>query len=100
MYQTRLLLFFMIFIFFKKINANIGKLQCNEEKCYLLVNQIGNWEEAKTTCEGLAEKYSMLAIIDSKEEQDFVEDYLFKKEQIIDNVWIGGRRENVSSEFM
>lgn len=75
-----------------------------EEKCYRLVSeQIATWQKAKEICESLGDgdENGTLVMIKSKEEQDFIEDYLFNLRNVIENVWIGAKRSkaDIGSEF-
>lgn len=68
--------------------------------CYQLVQKPATWDEAKELCKQLDKvNNSTLAMIKSPEEQDFIVDYFYNKSGIIENVWLGGRRENESSDL-
>lgn len=70
------------------------------DNCYQVVQKPATWDEAKELCEQLDKvNNSTLAMIKSQEEQDFIVDYLYNKSGIIENVWLGGRRENENSDF-
>lgn len=74
-----------------------GWSQYGDEFCYQVVEKVVKWQQAKELCEDLDN--STLTMIKSKEEQDFIEDFLYKQKHIVDNVWIGGHRIDGNSEF-
>lgn len=75
-----------------------GWIQFGDEKCYQLVEKVANWQQAKSLCED-GSNHSTLAMITSQQEQDFIEDYLYRQKHTVDNVWIGGKRTDDNSEF-
>lgn len=75
-----------------------GWTEFGDEKCYYVVPKLMTWEEANTACKGASNGSRMVAI-KFKDEQDFIEDLLFKKQKLVDNVWIGAKRLNNKSEF-
>lgn len=75
-------------------------VQYGEEYCYQVVEKTVNWDQAKQLCEELdSESNSTLVAIRSKDVQDFIEDYLYNQKNVIDNVWIGAKRNDENSEF-
>lgn len=70
-----------------------GWVQFEEEKCFYLLESVLTWDQAKVDCQQLGSD-STLASISSQTEQDFIEDYLYSQSHVIDNVWIGGKRDN------
>lgn len=61
---------------------------------------MANWDDAVKACAFLdSDSNATLAMIKSKEEQDFIEDYLFNQKNVIENVWIGAKRSNADKEF-
>lgn len=73
-----------------------------EEKCYQLVtDHAATWDKAKSICESLSdgEENATLVMIKFEEEEDFIEDYLIKQKQVLENVWIGARRSDNNSDF-
>lgn len=62
-----------------------------DERCYkILDDTLRTYEEAEKACEKL-EGTPTLAVIHSKEEQDFLTNYLFKTQKEIENFWIGAK---------
>lgn len=71
----------------------------DEKKCYLLVQDSATWQDGIRICQNIdIDSNVTIAIIKSKEEDDFVKKYLNKK-RVIKNVWIGAKRDNESSDF-
>jgi len=83
----------------------IGSLESNissdkwiafkDEKSFKLFDSLENYENAKILCKK-AHNSATLVSIRSKEEQEFLESYLFKTSGAIENVWIGAKRYNSS----
>jgi len=69
-----------------------------EEKCIKIIDEekLVTFEDANKSCSQI-DNSSGLITIHSKEEQDFISEYLFKTHKLVDNVWIGLR--NISKTF-
>ena len=67
----------------------------SDKKCFKILNSKGTEVEAKANCSLLDN--STLITIDSKSEQDYLNEHLKSYRSIADNVWIG--LEYVSSSF-
>lgn len=70
------------------------------EKCFQLIQKVSNWQESKDLCHQIDQEYdSGLATIKSKDEDQFLSNYLFREIKLVDNVWIGARRADGNSVF-
>lgn len=67
-----------------------------EEKCFRVIENANtqSFSDATKTC---ATYNSRMITIGSKNEQTFLENYLFNKKAIVDNVWLGGKNDSVYS---
>lgn len=58
------------------------------------------YENAKAICAlSDQEADSSLLMIDSKDEQEFLENYLFNQSKIVENIWLGAKRDNKTKQF-
>ncbi len=66
-----------------------------DEKCIKIFDEqnLFTFDEAKNSCLQLDNASSILTI-DSKEEQEFISQFLFKTNGILDNIWLGMKRNN------
>jgi len=65
-------------------------------KSFLLINRLNNFNEAKKVCEALEESIeskATLAVIESKDEQNFINRYLYEDLGIVERVWIGMKKD-------
>lgn len=68
-----------------------------DEKCFkILEEKFVDFDDAIKSCSQI-DNSSEIITIHSKEEQDFISEYLFKTHKLVDNVWIGLR--NISGHF-
>ncbi len=65
------------------------------EKCVKILDEKKplTFDDAENAC-SQADNSSILLTMQSKEEQDFITEYLFKTHKIVENVWIGLKRNN------
>jgi hypothetical protein len=65
----------------------------NNEKCFKIISteNLLNFDDSEKACE--TEKGAKLFTIHSEMEQQFIEKYLFEEKKIVDNIWIGLKRE-------
>jgi len=70
-----------------------------DEKCFKIFSKedLQTYENALKSCSQLEKVSTRLLTISSKEEQDFVSDFIFNKNKIKEDVWLGGKRVNSSS---
>jgi hypothetical protein len=70
-------------------------------KSFLLINRLNKFNEAKKVCEALEESIeskATLAVIESKEEQNFINRYLYENLGTVERVWIGMKKD-LKTEF-
>ena len=96
----------LIWLIDKSTSANPANLYSDwigfkEEKCIKVFdkNNIQTYESAKTICLSQEIGYPSLIMISSKEEQDFIEQLLFRNNNIANDVWIEAEREPKTNKF-
>lgn len=59
------------------------------------------YDEGKSTCYFIAQEIGQpsLITINSLEEQQFVENLLFNQNKVVDNIWLGARRDYKTGQF-
>jgi hypothetical protein len=62
-----------------------------DNKCFKVI------ESSLKSCKSLSTT-ATLASTETLREQEILDKYLFKNQSIVDNVWIGAKKENISSE--
>jgi hypothetical protein len=70
-------------------------IEFKDEKSFKLFDSLENYENAKKLCKR-ADNSATLVSIRSKDEQEFLENYLFRTSRAIENIWIGAKRHNSS----
>lgn len=77
-----------------------------DEKCFKIVEKAGiqSQEDAEIVCSAFSEELTVEALprlitIKTQEEQEFIYHVLFKQEKLLDNVWLGMRKEENSSVY-
>src|SRR5699024_1501671 len=66
-------------------------------KCFKVANKLGTFADAEKACHDLDSSAQLISIA-SHEEQQFVQNFLFVKSKLLDNVWIGAK--NVAGKFL
>jgi hypothetical protein len=66
-----------------------------DEKCFKLFDSFKTFDDANQFCKNQKANSNLVSIA-SQEEQDFIANYLFEKQKIVDNVWIGAKRNAFS----
>ena len=71
-------------------------IEFKEEKCIKIFIQddVQTYENAKRICVAREENESSLLVIQSEEEQQFIENLLFEDSEIVENVWLGIKRDS------
>ena len=74
--------------------------QFKDIKCIQIADKdnLHNFEDSEKICSQM-DKTSTLITIHSAEEQEFINEYLFKTNKIVDNVWIGLKYNNNAFEW-
>lgn len=72
-----------------------------EEKCIkvFIEDDVQTYENAKRICVAREESESSLLMIQSEEEQQFIENLLFEDNEIVENVWLGIKRDSKTKQF-
>lgn len=69
-----------------------------DNKCFKVIeSQSLDFESSLKSCKSLSTT-ATLASIETLREQEILDKYLLKNQSIVDNVWIGAKKENISSE--
>lgn len=71
----------------------------SNEKCIKVFNKLQTYEEAKITCIQQETNNPSLITINSLEEQKFLESLFFDQNKIVDNIWLGAKRNNKTNQF-
>lgn len=76
-------------------------IEFKEEKCIKIFIQddVQTYENAKRICVARKESESNLLVIQSEEEQQFIENLLFEDSEIVENVWLGIKRDSKTKQF-
>ncbi len=71
-----------------------------DKKCIKLINNknsLQSFDEAEKSC--ASSENSNLISINNQDEQSFLENYLFKKKCVIENIWLGAKSDSHSHVF-
>lgn len=73
--------------------CNDGWEPYKDEKCFKLIESTGtqSFPNAEKTCE-INDNSKMISVL-SLEEQKFLEEFLFKRQGVVDNVWLGAKSD-------
>jgi hypothetical protein len=101
-----LLLFLNFFLSFEVLCVSTNSFSCEDwiqyknEKCIKIFDKekLVSFNEAEKTCFNLGYGSSILTI-HSKKEQEFISQFLFETNKIVDNVWIGLIRNDNQFEW-
>ncbi len=77
-------------------------MRYKDKKSFLLINKLLNHKSAEKTCQSLDESKDSkvtLAVIESKDEQNFINRYLHEMMRTVENVWIGITKEELKQDF-
>jgi len=61
-----------------------------DEKCFKVLDKVGTEEEVVKICSQQENRLTLITI-HSKDEQDFLSNFLFKTHKVVDAVWIGAK---------
>jgi hypothetical protein len=92
----------LILRYFKLFSGNWVRYK--DEKSFLLINKLVDYNSAENICKNLDQSIDskvtlMLAVIESKDEQNFINRYLFEELGTVENVWIGVSKEELKTGF-
>ena len=105
MYLLTLILLISLFGHSIEINDNFiacgDSIQFKEEKCIEILSDYGisSYDDAKWICERNKEKKSTLLMIESEEEQQFIENLVFNQNKIFESIWLAMKRDLKTQEF-
>jgi hypothetical protein len=77
-------------------------MRYKDEKSFLLINKLLNHKSAEKICQSLEESKDSkvtLAVIESKDEQNFINRYLYEVMKTVENAWIGITKEELKQNF-